>query len=145
MSKSKLSCATIATVLIFLLILPTLLALPKFGNVAAASDSTANGTSAKYGNLLQYEWPQFQGDPSFTRFSAGPAPEAPDILWKTNITGIQSYLSAFNGMVFVTNSTTVFALDRANGSIIWNTTVPASERWPAIYKIDDTHMVIGSS
>ena len=101
--------------------------------------------AADYGDLLQYEWPQISGDSSFTRFSAGPAPEAPDILWKTNITGIQSYLSAFNGMVFVTNSTTVFALDRETGSIIWATTVPAPGRWPAVYKIDDTHMVIGSS
>jgi len=52
--------------------------------------------------LLQYEWPQFQSDPSSTHFSAGPAPEAPDFLWKTNITGVQSYVTAFNGKVFVT-------------------------------------------
>lgn len=95
--------------------------------------------------LLQYEWPQLQGDPSFTRFSAGPAPEAPDFLWKTNITGIQSYVTAFNGKVFVTTKTTVFALDRETGSILWNTTVPAPGSWPAVYKIDDTRLVIGNS
>ena len=95
--------------------------------------------------LLQYEWPQLQGDPSFTRFSAGPAPEAPDFLWKTNITGIQSYVAAFNGKVFVTTKTAVFALDRETGSILWNTTVPAPGSWPAVYKIDDTHLVIGNS
>ncbi len=95
--------------------------------------------------LLQYEWPQLQGDPSFTRFSAGPAPEAPQFLWKTNITGIQSYVEAFNGKVFVTTKTAVFALDRETGSILWNTTVPAPGLWPAVYKIDDTHLVIGNS
>jgi outer membrane protein assembly factor BamB len=95
--------------------------------------------------LLQYEWPQLQGDPSFTRFSAGPAPDAPDFLWKTNITGIQSYVAAFNGKVFVTTKTAVFALDRETGSILWNTTVPAPGSWPAVYKIDDTHLVIGNS
>jgi outer membrane protein assembly factor BamB len=95
--------------------------------------------------LLQYEWPQFQGDSSFTRFSTGPAPEAPDILWKTNITGIQSYVAAFNGKVFVTTKTAVFALDRETGSILWNTTVPAPGPWPAVYKIDETHLVIGNS
>jgi len=145
MRKTKLSCATIVTTLVLLIILPTLLKLPKFGGVAAGSDAPANSNSAKYGNLLQYEWPQLQGDPSFTRFSAGPAPEAPDILWKTNITGIQSYVSAFNGKVFVTTKTTVFALDRETGSIIWNTTVPAPGPWPAVYKIDNAHMVVGNS
>jgi outer membrane protein assembly factor BamB len=121
-----------------------------FSNIGRSTFDTSSGlgnvdVTANDSSLLQYEWPQFQGESSFTRFSAGPAPEAPDILWKTNITGIQSYLSAFNGMVFVTNSTTVFALDRENGSIIWDATVPAPGRWPAAYKIDDTHMVIGSS
>jgi outer membrane protein assembly factor BamB len=101
--------------------------------------------TGNYGDLLQYEWPQFQGDSSFTRFSEGPAPEAPDILWKTNITGIQSYVAAFNGKVFVTTKTAVFALDRETGSILWNTTVPAPGPWPAVYKIDEAHLVIGNS
>ena len=95
--------------------------------------------------LLQYEWPQFQGDPASTHFSAGPAPEAPDFLWKTNIPGIQSYLVAFNGKVFATTKTAVFALDRETGSILWNTTLPAPGPWPAVYKIDDTYLVVGNS
>jgi outer membrane protein assembly factor BamB len=111
----------------------------------SSTDKPSNAETGINEFLLQYEWPQFQSGPSFTRFSAGPAPEAPDIMWKTNITGIQSYVSAFNGKVFVTTSTTVFALDHDTGRIIWNTTVPAPGRWPAVYKIDDTHMVIGNS
>jgi outer membrane protein assembly factor BamB len=110
-------------------------------NVDKTSSTGTGGSDA----LLQYEWPQLQGDPSFTRFSAGPAPQAPDMLWKTNITGIQSYVTAFNGKVFVTTKTSVFALDRETGSIIWNTTVPAPGLWPAVYKIDDTHLVVGNS
>jgi len=62
----------------------------------------SNGGDDGYSALLQYEWPQLQGDSSFSRFSAGPAPETSDFLWKTNITGIQSYVSAFCGKVFVT-------------------------------------------
>jgi len=108
-------------------------------------DQTSNAETGINEFLLQYEWPQFQGDSSFTRFSAGPAPEAPYILWKTNITGIQSYVSAFNGKVFVTTKDAVFALDRETGSVLWNTTVPAPGIWPAVYKIDDTHLVIGNS
>jgi outer membrane protein assembly factor BamB len=121
-----------------------------FSNLAGsmADSSSALGkvdVTDNNGNLLQYEWPQLQGDSSFTRFSDGPAPEAPNTLWKTNITGIQSYVTAFNGMVFVTANTSVYALDRELGTIIWNTTVPAPGPWPAVYKIDDNHMIVGNS
>ena len=144
---SRRTYAIVTAVVVLLLIVST------FNVFSGFTSSTANVSSAPtdvnaaadYGDLLQYEWPQFQGDSSFTRFSEGPAPEAPDVMWKTNITGIQSYVSAFNGKVFVTNSTAVFALDRDTGNILWNTTVPAPGRWPAVYKIDDTHLVIGNS
>ena len=108
------------------------------------ADPISTGTDG-YGDLLQYEWPQFQGDASFTHFSEGPAPETSDVLWKTNITGIQSYVSAFNGKVFVTNKTAVFALDKEDGAILWCTSLPAPGVWPAVYKIDDFHLVVGNS
>ncbi len=108
------------------------------------SEASSDGT-VKEEMLLQFEWPQLQGDASFTRFSEGPAPEAPDVLWKTNITGIQSYISAFNGKIFVTTKTDVYALDKDTGSILWRTFVPAPGAWPSVYKIDDTHLVVGNS
>ena len=109
---------------------------------ASSAPGNVNGT-ANDGNLLQYEWPQLQGDSSFTRFSAGPTPETPDILWKTNITGIQPYVTAFNGRVFVTTNSNVIALNKDTGSTIWNTTLPALDQWVAVYKIGDTRLVIG--
>ncbi len=111
-----------------------------FGVGTSVSENSANSTA-----LLKYEWPQFTGDSSFTHFSAGPAPEAPDVLWKTNITGIQSYISAFNGKVFICTKTAVYALDRETGKVLWNTNVPAPGPWPEVYKIDASHMVVGSS
>jgi outer membrane protein assembly factor BamB len=109
-----------------------------------ASTAHANvDVAGDYCDLLQYEWPQIHGDPAFTRFSAGPAPDAPDILWKKTVNDIQSYVAAFNGKVFVTTMTNVIALDKDTGSIVWNTTLTDPERWPAVYKIDDTHLVIG--
>jgi outer membrane protein assembly factor BamB len=107
-------------------------------------DEPSNSEPVSNDDLLQYEWPQLQGDPSFTRFSSGPAPEAPDILWKTNITRIQSYVSAFNGKVFATTKTEVFALDKDTGGILWNTKVLAPG-WLSVYKIDDTHLVVGNN
>jgi len=115
------------------------------GKVNTSIAPTSVTVTTGYGDLLQYEWPQFQGDSSFTRFSLGPTSEAPDILWKTNIVGMQSYPTAFNGKVFVTTQTQVIALDKDTGSILWNTTVQAPDRWPAVYKIDDTRLVTGKS
>ena len=122
-------------------VLASLLILSSFAvSIISAQDVNA---ATDYGNLLQYEWPQIHGDPAFTRFSAGPAPEAPDILWKTTINGLESYVVAFNGKVFATTATNVIALDKDTGAIVWNTTLPSSQRWPAVYKIDGTHLVTG--
>jgi len=93
-------------------------------------------------DLLQYEWPQIHGDPGFTRFSEGPAPESSEILWKTTIEGIQSYVTAFNGKVLVTTATNVIALDKDTGAVIWNTSLPGNMRWPAVFKIDETRLVV---
>jgi outer membrane protein assembly factor BamB len=98
-----------------------------------------------YGDLQRYEWPQFTGDSSFSHFSDGPAPEAPDILWKTNVTDIQPYISAFNGMIFVCSKTTLYSIEEKTGTILWQTNVPNLGPWPAVYKIDESHMVAGSS
>jgi outer membrane protein assembly factor BamB len=145
MRISKPACAIVAIVLALHLILSAFMVFSNSANgtVDASIASTNVGVATGYGDLLQYEWPQIHGDSAFTRFSAGPAPEAPDILWKTTIKGIQSYVAAFNGKVFVTTTRSVIALDKDNGGIMWNTTLPASQQWPAVYKIDDTHFVVG--
>jgi outer membrane protein assembly factor BamB len=106
------------------------------GNAAAASSQD---------NLLQYEWSQFMGDSSFSRFSAGPAPDTSTVLWKANVTGIQTYISAFDGMVFVGTNTSVVALDKDAGKVIWETNIPMPRSWPIAYKIDDSHMIVESS
>jgi outer membrane protein assembly factor BamB len=113
--------------------------------LSGLEENTRNAYTSSTSSMLQYEWPQFMGNSSFTRFSAGPAPEAPDTLWKATVTGIQSYISAFNGKVYVCTKTKVYALDRENGTVLWSTTVPAPGPWPTVFKIDATHMVVGSS
>ncbi len=139
--KTARIVSTIVVLAILLVIVNSALFLGFQQNLASA----AVNSSISSNDLLQYEWPQMQGDPSFTHYSAGPAPEAADILWKTNITGIQSYVSAFDGMVFAMTSKAVFAIDRENGGILWSRTVPNPGPWPAVYKIDDDHMVVGNA
>ena len=119
-----------------------------FSSFMVFSDSAISIVDAStpiydYGDLLQYEWPQIHGDSGFTRFSEGPAPESSYILWKTTIEGIQSYVTAFNGKVLVTTTTNVIALNKDTGATIWNTTLPSRQRWPAVFKIDETRLVIG--
>jgi len=87
------------------------------------------------------EWTQINGGPSMTRFAAGTAPNTPNILWKANISGIQPYLTAFNGKIYVCSTTTAYALNQ-EGEIVWQTDFPEPTHWPVAYKIDDTHMVI---
>ena len=113
-----------------------------FANIGRTFADSSNASPTV---TLLYEWPQFTGDSAFSHYSMGPAPEAPDVLWKTNVTGIQPYISAFNNKIYVSTKTTVYALDQSMGAVIWHTQIPSPGLWPAVYKIDGTHMVIGSS
>ena len=141
MRITKITCSTVASVLVSLLIVSSFMMVPVSVSGIVADAST---TLDDYGDLLQYEWPQIHGDSGFTRYSEGPAPESAGILWKTTIEGIESYVAAFNGKIFVTTATNVIALDKDTGAIIWNTTFPDSQRWPAVFKIDETHLIISN-
>lgn len=133
MAKSKL---IITTLLIVSFLLSSSFTVIN-ANAASSSDEKAS--------LLNFEWPQFNGDSSFSRYSAGPAPSTPDILWKTNLTNIHSYLAAFNGMVFVSAGSEIIALDPETGQIIWRKTIYMNGTWPVAYKIDETHMIVEST
>ena len=130
MKISKLDLVMVLSALILLLFVSSFMMF---------SNSVSNITDD---DLLQYEWPQIHCDSGFTRFSEGPAPESSDILWKTTIEGIQSYITAFNGKVFVTTATNVIALDKETGVVIWDTPLPSRQRWPAVFKIDETRLIV---
>jgi outer membrane protein assembly factor BamB len=128
-------------------VLTILLASSVFASISAlqtgAIAQTNASTSANV-NLNQYDWPQFQGDESFTRFSAGPAPDTSNILWKANIAGIQPYLTAFDGLIFVGTNTSLVAVNQA-GQIAWSTVIPMNRTWPIAYEIDSSHLVVEGS
>jgi outer membrane protein assembly factor BamB len=114
-------------------------------NSKLVNAQTPTNTTSVDSNLLEYEWPQFMGDSSFSRFSTGPAPNTPDILWKASVSGIQTYLSAFEGMIFVGTNTSVVALNQQTGGQVWKTDIPMPKPWPIVYKIDDSHMIVEST
>ena len=142
MNRSKLITTTLFIIMV--LLTSSFMLLINSKNFANASTNTDSPLTVN-NSLLQFEWPQFMGDSSFSRFSAGPAPSTPDILWKANITNVQSYIAAFNGMVFVTTNNSVLALNRDTGEVIWSTNIPMKGNWPVAYKLDDTHMLVESS
>jgi len=139
--RGSMKTKTKATIILALLLASFILA----GYSVNTSQTTVDAQTNVNTTLLQFEWPQFMGDSSFTRFNAGPAPDKPDILWKTNVTGIQPYLSAFDGKIFVGTSTSVVALDGETGNTVWETTIPIPRQWPIAYKIDEFHMVVENS
>ena len=131
----------VLSLLLILSIFVAILTLEKTFDVSGESTDVSVAREA----LLQYEWPQFMGDSSFSRFSNGPAPDTPTVLWKANVTGVQTYISAFDGMIFVGTNTSVVALNKDNGHVIWETPIPMTRDWPVAYKIDDSHMIVESS
>ncbi len=138
MPKSKLAIAFLLIILFFASFNAT--SLIGIGKVNANISSTS-ATLESDESLFQYEWPQFQGDSSFSRSSAGPAPATSNVLWKTNITGIEPYLVAFDGKIFVCTTTGVSAVDQS-GQVVWHKDILMNGTWPVAYKIDNTHMVV---
>jgi len=143
MGVKHISRKIFVTVILALLLASTFLA-------SASTKTNANAQVNTSGNTLtQYEWSQFQGDSAFSRFSAGPAPDKSAILWKANVAGIQPYITAFNGMIYVCTNSSVLALDRETGNTIWQTVIPVinnlTHSWPVAYKIDDSHMIVEST
>ena len=134
----KICVITILTILLISSVLATISTYHSNVNAQVSTTATSNN------NLNQFEWSQFQGDSSFTRFSAGPAPAASSILWKSNVTGIQPYLVAFNGMIFVGTNTSVVALDQT-GKKVWESPISMNGTWPIAYKIDNSHMIVEST
>ena len=141
MSTKKLKIMALLVLLLFSsTIFATIPTLQTGSNSLVNAQPYTNAASTS-SNLNQYEWPEFQGDSSFSRFSAGPAPTTSSILWKANVEGIQPYIAAFDGMIFVCNLTSVIAVDQS-GNIVWQTAVPMTGNWPVAYEIDSSHMVV---
>ncbi|HLN90129.1 MAG TPA: PQQ-binding-like beta-propeller repeat protein [Candidatus Binatia bacterium] len=129
----------VTVVLALLLASSVFASIPLMQKNASAQVNKANASNL--GNLDSYEWSGVSGDSSFTRFSAGPAPDTSKVLWKTNVTGIQPYIAAFDGLIFSCTNDSVVALDQT-GKVVWKTPIPMNRTWPVAYKIDDSRLVV---
>ena len=110
-------------------------------DASAASAGAKTATDYTTEELLEFEWPLIGYDSGSTRFSPGPAPDSPDILWIRTIPNRRAINPlAFNGKVFAGNTTHLFALDPFTGNTIW--TAPVTSGDP--FKLDNTHLMVGS-
>ncbi len=123
MEKYQLKNSKIAT--IFAVLLALLMFFSMFLVFSNSSGTTADAQISEdtYGNVMQYEWPQFCGDGGATRFGAGPAPDTADILWKIKLGWSVIYPEAFDGKIFMRSGTPsnnqIYAIDPFTGDIIW--------------------------
>jgi hypothetical protein len=103
--RKTLTTRFLITVILSAALLVSMFAFVFGANGSSANAQTITSTSASSNQaLLQFEWPQFMGDAEFSRLGSGPAPSTSDILWKADMPNIMSYLAAFNGMIFDTDS-----------------------------------------
>jgi outer membrane protein assembly factor BamB len=96
---------------------------------------------------MQYEWPHMGGDEGQSEFNTGPAPDKPNLLWRTPLSGASGVVSVFNGKAFVMRRTILTALDALTGEEEWtvdleNRPVGGEGRTGAAMKIDDTYLLV---
>jgi|GEM_PF-1515465 len=177
MKKHKLAI-TMLSVLLMLLSLPLSAAdtrvnlNPEAGTtsvyapyVGVSNNAYAYATS-KYGDPLNesYAWVNYlMNDAGRTGFNPGPAPDRPDILWKSvdiwpkyNMTPLNSAFVAFSGKLFqpvtkpLANGTLrphLAAFDPHTGVPIWWTPLPAGYTFSTfaganrLHKVDDNHLI----
>ncbi len=120
-------------------------------NFTSINTLAATNSVSSYGNLLQYEWPTPEHDAERTRFSPGPAPNAPDILWSVKLDEPIYYgqqqlmMTVFDQKVFaISMNDSLYAFDALTGQQIWKVRMP----FPLIsseigaYKIDDQRLIV---
>src|SRR3972149_4977396 len=128
--------------------------------------SAEEAATAKYGKLLNedYAWVNYlENDAARTGFNPGPAPDRPDIAWKSddvwaplNMTPLNSAFVAFSGKLFqavtvrLPNGTSRPALGAFNpftGVPDWYTPLPAGQSFNTFsgsnrfHKVDANHLI----
>src|SRR3990170_6829162 len=140
LKNAKCITATIVALVLALLVISSPFMISAISTTVDASATSAGANVAQdYGDLMQYEW-RIQGGDSFkSRRSDGPAPASPDVLWMKYIPNKRyDMVVAFNGKVFVQNTTHTFALDPFTGNTIWT-----SRYVGLVQKFDGTRMGVG--
>jgi eukaryotic-like serine/threonine-protein kinase len=147
MKKNVRTSIVIAIAVLIALLISSSLAM--IGNSQVTRPPTASITATplsskpNYGSLLQYEWPLSGSDEGNTGMNSGPGPDRANLLW--NVSGRGSgEVSAFNGMLFTTSGTIVYATNAFDGSLVYTSDAPgtaAIHTLNGVQKLDETYFV----
>jgi outer membrane protein assembly factor BamB len=143
--ERKFSSKIMTAVLLLLMTSMAFVALPNPSITTANAQTTPSAISS---NLLQYEYIASAGGGSRAFFTDGPAPNSPNILWKAQIPNAGSGPVAFNGLIFVQDASTyyaitvgsTYALDATTGELVWTVEGLVGP----MTKLDDTYMMVGN-
>ena len=146
MQKSKRIFAIVTLALALLLISSPFIGFSSSTapNVNVSGVPASVNQAGDYGDIMQYEWPQYGCDDGQSGFNPGPGPNIPDVLWKVPAFGM-GQVQVFNGKAFVIGFNTLSAFDASNGSLAWTTTlIRGASGFGTSYtvKIDDTYLMV---
>jgi outer membrane protein assembly factor BamB len=126
--------------IIFIILLVALLVSSTFLVFNFAQPTTVSAANTPSQNeLLQYDWPQLAHDDEHTRFSAGPAPDQPNLV--RALPAVPS--SFFNGEYWYVSGNRLYARDAFTDTIIVNASLPYGGSQPT--KLDDTYLFLDIS
>jgi len=144
MENKKSNLEKIAISILAILLLSSTIAL-----IANSTGNTGTVSAAVPTNLLPYEWTSVGGSQTVQQYSAGPAPNRPDVLWSATLypSGSPSGEAyAFDGKLFAMSTSAITAYDPMTGAYIWNCSLPSGYSMnagtggsPSFFKIDDTY------
>ena len=142
-TKQVLRKSTAAIVVLVLLLFSSSFVMLGTAVVTPSSIIAKPITTTNYGDIMQYDWPLSGQNEGHTSFNPGPAPDKPDVLWSTSISG-SGVVNVFDGKAFVLSGKIVRAYDALTGASIYNSTA-ADMMGPStvsgVQKLDSTYML----
>jgi len=145
--NSKRIATKIAIAILAILLVSSTLVLLGNSLITESFTATPLSPAKDYGDIMQYDWPQAGYDEGNTGFNPGPAPDRSNVLW--SVTGRGSgMVTAFDGMIFTTSRTTLYATDPFNGTLIYAVDAPGTPSITGtnpVFKLDDTYLLTQGS
>ncbi len=141
--KTKLKNMLATIVLLLSLTLVTIVMTPGNALVVPTSTTAKSVSTTTYGDIMQYDWPVSGQNEGHTGFNSGPAPDEPNVLWSTSITG-SGVVNVFDGKAFVIDGKTLRAYDALTGASLYNSTATGTSNpstVSGVQKLDNTYML----
>jgi outer membrane protein assembly factor BamB len=96
-------------------------------------------------DVMQYEWPHGADNVAGDRYSAGPGPNSPDLVYKTYYRGIGSEVTTWDGKAFARgNNNNVVCFDALTGKLLWESpggAYPMYGFMPSVQVVDDNYLI----